>query len=253
MGLGLRVKPAIGLMLLGGLVLLLTGDGPTAMLPDAYPSNPVQGLFAGPAPPVRAQTAASAAPPMGRSASAAAPVTCAAPCQHGGACVMQRCRCPRGYAGSACEDRLPPPPAECGPPRREKGAESDGPSRCKPSFLIIGAGKSGTSSLYYYLAAHPAVHPAVQKQLQFFDHGYPEGHASGAAIHTAMETYFSRGFPPTMPEGHITGEASPGYMVYSEVPERIKSQLPAVQILAVVRDPVTRYPTGPSPLPLIYS
>ena len=42
------------------------------------------------------------------------------------------------------------------------------------------------------------------------------------------------------PDGHITGEASPGYMVYSEVPERIKSQLPAVQILAVVRDPVTR-------------
>ena len=253
MGLVLRVKPAIGLMLLGGLVLLLTGDGPTAMLPDAYPSNPVQGLFAGPAPPVRAQTAASAAPPMGRSASAAAPVTCAAPCQHGGACVMHRCRCPRGYAGAACEDRLPPPPAECGPPRREKGAESDGPSRCRPSFLIIGAGKSGTSSLYYYLAAHPAVHPAVQKQLQFFDHGYPEGHASGAAINTAMETYFSRGFPPTMPEGHITGEASPGYMVYSEVPERIKSQLPAVQILAVVRDPVTRYPSSPSPPPLIYS
>ena len=29
-------------------------------------------------------------------------------------------------------------------------------------------------------------------------------------------------------------------MVYSEVPERIKSQLPAVRILAVVRDPVTR-------------
>ena len=42
------------------------------------------------------------------------------------------------------------------------------------------------------------------------------------------------------PDGHITGEASPGYMVYSEVPERIKSQLPAVRILAVVRDPVTR-------------
>jgi hypothetical protein len=26
---------------------------------------------------------------------------------------------------------------------------------CRPSFLIIGAGKSGTSSLYYYLQDHP--------------------------------------------------------------------------------------------------
>ena len=26
---------------------------------------------------------------------------------------------------------------------------------CKPSFLIIGAGKSGTSSLYYYFQDHP--------------------------------------------------------------------------------------------------
>jgi hypothetical protein len=32
-----------------------------------------------------------------------------------------------------------------------------GEKMCRPSFLIIGAGKSGTSSLYYYLQAHPQV------------------------------------------------------------------------------------------------
>ena len=63
---------------------------------------------------------------------------------------------------------------------------------------------------------------------------------SGATLSAAMETYFSKAFPAQMPAGHITGEASPGYMVYSEVPQRIKSQLPDVRILAVVRDPVTR-------------
>jgi hypothetical protein len=68
---------------------------------------------------------------------------------------------------------------------------------------------------------------------------YPPG-VSGATISAAMETYFSKAFPAQMPAGHITGEASPGYMVYSEVPQRIKSQLPDVRILAVVRDPVTR-------------
>jgi hypothetical protein len=195
MGLGVRWKPLIGLMLLGSLVLLLTRSD-TAMLPgvlDAYPSHSPADEFSA--------TAAErpAAPPMG-SASVSAPASCAAPCQHGGMCVMRLCRCPRGYEGSACQTRLPAPPAECGPATLS-GASSDGPSRCKPSFLIIGAGKSGTSSLYYYLAAHPAVHPAVQKQLQFFDHGYPEGHVSGTALRSAMETYFSRGFPASMVSG----------------------------------------------------
>lgn len=34
---------------------------------------------------------------------------------------------------------------------------------CRPSFLIIGIGKCGTSSLYYYLAAHPSVMQARRK------------------------------------------------------------------------------------------
>jgi|EP01043_Picozoa_sp_COSAG02_P015076 hypothetical protein len=202
MGLGVRWKPLVGLMLLGSLVLLLTRPD-TSMLPAAYPGSHA------PAADEFSASSRPAAPPMG-SASVSAPVSCTEPCQHGGVCVMRLCRCPRGYEGSACQTRLPAPPAECGPAAAVSGkvaqlwetaASSDGPSRCKPSFLIIGAGKSGTSSLYYYLAAHPAVHPAVQKQLQFFDHGYPEGHVSGTALRSAMETYFSRGFPATMVRG----------------------------------------------------
>ena len=71
-----------------------------------------------------------------------------------GAEVELRC------AGGGCDP--PPPLLPCG------GAGQPG---CRPSFLIIGAGKSGTSSLYYYLCGHPAVRRAKQKQIQFFDHG----------------------------------------------------------------------------------
>lgn len=189
--LGVRWKPVIGLMVLAGLVMLLTGD--PMMLADPYPSNSVE-VSSAPAPPL---PNVAVVPPMGHGTTSA-PVSCAASCQHGGMCIMQKCRCPRGYAGTACQTRLSPPAAECGPPRLADGPDSTGPSRCRPSFLIIGAGKSGTSSLYYYLAAHPAVHPAVQKQLQFFDHGYPEGQVSGQELRSAMETYFSRGFPSEM-------------------------------------------------------
>ena len=33
----------------------------------------------------------------------------------------------------------------------------DGKMACRPSWLIIGAGKCGTSSLYYYLLGHPCM------------------------------------------------------------------------------------------------
>ena len=55
---------------------------------------------------------------------------------------------------------LPEPDAGAPPPRQQR--------RCGPSFLIVGAGRSGTSSLYQYLLQHPQVVPAKQKQLQFW-------------------------------------------------------------------------------------
>lgn len=39
---------------------------------------------------------------------------------------------------------------------------------CRPGFLIIGAGKCGTSSLYHYLTGHPRVLPAIEKQIHYF-------------------------------------------------------------------------------------
>ena len=43
------------------------------------------------------------------------------------------------------------------------------PLRILPDFLIIGASKSGTTSLYEYLVQHPCVHPPRSKELHYFD------------------------------------------------------------------------------------
>ena len=75
-------------------------------------------------------------------------------------------------------------------------------SGCRPSFLIIGIGKCGTSSLYYYLTAHPMVVQARRKQIQFFDHAYDASRISSR--------YLSQ-FPSSLKAGEVTGEASPGY------------------------------------------
>lgn len=39
---------------------------------------------------------------------------------------------------------------------------------CRPGFIIIGAGKCGTSSLYHYIVGHPRVLPAKKKQIHYF-------------------------------------------------------------------------------------
>jgi hypothetical protein len=39
---------------------------------------------------------------------------------------------------------------------------------CRPGFIILGAGKCGTSSLYHYLLGHPRVAPAFAKQIHYF-------------------------------------------------------------------------------------
>jgi hypothetical protein len=46
-----------------------------------------------------------------------------------------------------------------------------------PNFLVIGAMKSGTSSLAAYLDAHPDVWMAPTKELHFFDD--PDNWAKG--------------------------------------------------------------------------
>ena len=82
---------------------------------------------------------------------------------------------------------------------------------CRPGFLIIGAGKCGTSSLYHYLVGHPRVLPAIEKQVHYFK--YHDNREP-------LEWYY--GYFPTPYSflshgGLVTGEASPGYLPYPAV------------------------------------
>ena len=54
------------------------------------------------------------------------------------------------------------------PTRRGNMDRYDLSGYCRPGFLIIGAGKCGTSSLYHYLVSHPRVLPASEKQIHYF-------------------------------------------------------------------------------------
>ncbi|MBD3227637.1 MAG: hypothetical protein GF329_05560, partial [Candidatus Lokiarchaeota archaeon] len=44
-----------------------------------------------------------------------------------------------------------------------------------PDFIIIGAQRCGTTSLYNYLINQPTIVPAFLKELHFFDNNYNKG------------------------------------------------------------------------------
>ena len=98
-----------------------------------------------------------------------------------------------------------------------------------PDFIVIGAQKCGTTSLYRYLAGHPRVLPAAEKQLDFFAHD---------AYRRGTGWYLSR-FPERKP-GVLCGEASPYYMPHPHAAGRIREFDPKVRLVAILRNPVDR-------------
>lgn len=99
-----------------------------------------------------------------------------------------------------------------------------------PSFVVIGAQKAGTTSLFRYLSRHPAVTPPRLKEIHFFDLHWGKG-----------LPWYSAHFPLALPGGSpFTGEASPYYLFHPRVPERMFRVLPGAKILVLLRNPVDR-------------
>lgn len=107
------------------------------------------------------------------------------------------------------------------------------PWRSLPDFVIIGTMKGGTTSLYKYLTQHPQILPARKKEVHFFDQSYQ--------FNRGIRWYKSY-FPLQKLPGErlITGEASPSYLFYPQVPYRLFNFLPNVKLIAILRNPVDR-------------
>ena len=112
-------------------------------------------------------------------------------------------------------------------------------ARMLPGFLLVGAQRCGTTSMYRTLSQHPAVLKAVlHKGIHYFDTGY--GHGLGwyqghfpLRAHAALVRRTSGDVP-------LTFESSPYYMFHPLAAQRILRDLPEVKLLVLVRDPVER-------------
>ncbi|MET8157246.1 sulfotransferase domain-containing protein [Sphaerisporangium sp. NPDC005289] len=111
--------------------------------------------------------------------------------------------------------------------------------RLLPSFLIAGAQRCGTTSLYRALAQHPLIlKPVLRKGVHYFDMAYGKG-SSWYRAHFPLKVTAHRlerrfGIRP------LSFESSPYYLFHPMVPSRIATDLPGVKLIALVRDPVER-------------
>lgn len=115
---------------------------------------------------------------------------------------------------------------------------STSPMRLLPRFLIIGAQKAGTSSLYEYLTALPSVPRAVDKEVHYFDLNFERGPA------WYRSHFVSRPNAATRRRVHglelFPCEASPYYLFHPHAPARVRELLPDVRLVVLLRDPVDR-------------
>ncbi len=112
-----------------------------------------------------------------------------------------------------------------------------------PDFLIIGAKRGGTTSLYNYLLDHPSVRPLFPgrqriKGLHYFDSEFGRGWR-----------WYKSHFPLRMAGRHvarpwsapaIAGEASPYYLFHPLAASRMARDLPEVRLIVLLRDPTER-------------
>jgi hypothetical protein len=97
-----------------------------------------------------------------------------------------------------------------------------------PGFIIMGAMKCGTTSLFEQIELHPNCLITMDKELQFFQ--YKELHDDWYLNHFPRVSEFP---------GFVTGDGSPGYYCF-DIVERVKSLCPDVKLLFIQRDPVKR-------------
>lgn len=96
-------------------------------------------------------------------------------------------------------------------------------------FLVVGAMKSGTTSLHKYLSSHEQLFLPKKKELNYF------------AIDEEFEkglSYYQNNFPTTTTR--MCGEVSPRYMMSEKAPERIRQEIGDVKIIMIVRNPIER-------------
>jgi hypothetical protein len=104
-----------------------------------------------------------------------------------------------------------------------------------PNFLIIGAMKSGTTALYYYLEQHPEIYMSPVKEPNFFSSQEQEN-AADAVTNIGTYQHLFRGGSGKK----AIGEASHSYLYEPRAAAEIRRYIPEAKLIAILRNPIDR-------------
>ena len=109
-----------------------------------------------------------------------------------------------------------------------------------PAFIILGAQKAGTTSLYELLCQHPLVIKGKVRETHYFDWLWNRNFTSGMDHYKYYMNFFNNDvlkYYPTL----VTGESSPSYLLNSGlIIPRIKLICPDSKFLVLLRNPTLR-------------
>ena len=111
--------------------------------------------------------------------------------------------------------------------------------RTSPDFIIIGAQKSGTTSLFNYLIKHPQVLGSYIKETHFF---CSENYNKGIDWYRSFfpSIFYKKLTEVALRSKVIVGECTPYYIFYPHAADRILKYFPKIKIIAILRNPADR-------------
>jgi hypothetical protein len=109
-------------------------------------------------------------------------------------------------------------------------------------FIVVGAQKSGTSALHYFLKKHPQIALPDRQELHFFD---DEEIFSRPVDYQLLHRHFGPIARSTLlrfatARQAIAGECTPSYLYWTPAMERIRDYNPQVKLIILLRNPIDR-------------
>ena len=101
----------------------------------------------------------------------------------------------------------------------------------KLDFIVIGAQKSATTSLFRYLKQHPSISMPADKEAPFF---------SDDSFYEVGWKEFAKSRFVGAPADNLWGTVTPQYMYDERAAARIAHDMPDVKLVALLRNPVDR-------------
>jgi len=124
-------------------------------------------------------------------------------------------------------------PCPCGSGKRYKDCHGSLGAQARVGFVIAGTQKGGTSALASYLFEHPEIAMPTVKEVHFFDN--EDNFQSAPVDYARYHAYFK-----PAERRKVLCDATPIYMYWDAAPARIWQYNPAMKLVLLLRNPITR-------------